>query len=65
MESTTTKGSSKDYGIRLIETLYDQVPSFTDVFDEETWYLFVGCFVAITVIVVFILAKFVTIKPVE
>lgn len=58
-------GNSKDYNLRLIDMLYSQVPAFTDVFDEETWYVFVICFVAGTFLVAFILSRFITIKPVE
>lgn len=58
-------GSSKNYNLRLIDMLYSQVPAFTDVFDEETWYVFVICFVASTFLVAFILSRFITIKPVE
>ncbi|XP_076678953.1 uncharacterized protein LOC143374590 [Andrena cerasifolii] len=57
--------NSKNYSIKLIDTLYNQVPAFTDVFDEETWYIFVACFVIGTVFVAFILSRFITIKPVE
>ncbi|XP_014476223.1 PREDICTED: uncharacterized protein LOC106745279 [Dinoponera quadriceps] len=56
---------SKGYNIRLIDTLYSQVPAFTDVFDEETWYTFVICFVAGTFLVAFILSRFITIHPVD
>lgn len=64
MASSQT-GSNKDYNIKLIDTLYSQVPAFTDVFDEETWYIFVVCFVAGTFLVAFILSRFITIRPVD
>ncbi|KOC58577.1 uncharacterized protein LOC117608512 [Osmia lignaria lignaria] len=57
--------NSKNYNMKLIDTLYNQVPAFTDVFDEETWYIFVACFVAGTFLVAFILSRFITLKPVE
>lgn len=53
------------YNLKVIDSLYSQVPAFTDIFDEETWYVFVICFVVGTVIVAFIVSRFVTIKPVE
>ncbi|PBC34853.1 hypothetical protein APICC_08877 [Apis cerana cerana] len=28
--------NNKNYNMKLIDTLYNQVPAFTDVFDEET-----------------------------
>ncbi|XP_020279330.1 uncharacterized protein LOC109852523 [Pseudomyrmex gracilis] len=58
-------GSSKDYNLRLIDEIYSQVPAFTDVFDEETWYIFVACFVAATLLVAFILSRYITIKPLD
>ncbi|XP_076765535.1 uncharacterized protein LOC143432646 [Xylocopa sonorina] len=57
--------NSKNYNMELIDMLYKQIPAFTDVFDEETWYIFVACFVAGTFLVAFILSKFITLKPVE
>ncbi|XP_072743018.1 uncharacterized protein [Anoplolepis gracilipes] len=60
-----TETGNKDYNLRLIDMFYNYVPAFTDVFDEETWYIFVICFVASTFLVAFILSKFITIKPVE
>lgn len=57
--------NSKNYNMKLIDTLYNQVPAFTDVFDEETWYIFVGCFIIGTFLVAFILSRFITLKPVE
>lgn len=57
--------SDKGYSMKLIDTLYSQIPAFTDVFDEETWYMFVTCFVVTTFVVVFILSRFITIRPVE
>ncbi|EEB20478.1 mitochondrial 50S ribosomal protein L53, putative [Pediculus humanus corporis] len=56
---------SEGYNLKVIDSLYSQVPAFTDIFDEETWYIFAFCFVVGTVIVAFIISRFVTIKPVE
>ncbi|XP_074110817.1 uncharacterized protein LOC141535002 [Cotesia typhae] len=53
------------YSLELIDTLYSHVPAFTDIFDEETWYIFVSCFVAGTLVIVFILSRYITIKPVD
>lgn len=50
---------------RLVEHLYDNIPAFTDIFTEETFYMFVGTVVVSTVVIVFIISRFVTIKPVE
>ncbi|XP_054015588.1 uncharacterized protein LOC128896317 [Hylaeus anthracinus] len=57
--------NNKNYNMKLIDTIYNQVPAFTDVFDEETWYIFVACFVGGTFLVAFILSRFITLKPVE
>lgn len=58
-------GKKEPYNLKVIDQLYSHVPAFTDVFDEETWYIFVTCFVASTFVVIFIISRFVTIKPVE
>ncbi|XP_057332472.1 uncharacterized protein LOC130672145 [Microplitis mediator] len=58
-------GRTKYYSLELIDTLYEHVPAFTDIFDEETWYIFVSCFVAGTFVIVFILSRFITINPVD
>ena len=51
--------------MKMIETIYNQVPAFTDVFDEETFYIFVAVFMAGTILLAFIGSRFITIKPVE
>lgn len=56
---------NRQYNVKLIDELYRQVPAFTDIFDEETWYTFVVCFVAGTIVLVFMLSRFITIKPTE
>lgn len=53
------------YSLRLIEELYKYVPAFEDLFDEETWYMFVICFVASTIVLVTIISRFITLKPVD
>ncbi|XP_071056635.1 uncharacterized protein [Onthophagus taurus] len=58
-------GKSKHYHIRIVEHIYNKIPYFTDIFTEETFYITVFCFIAITISTVFILSRFVTIKPVE
>lgn len=56
---------NKDYQLRLIHHLYNKIPAFTDIFTEETFYMFFVSFVLCTVIVVFILSRFITLKPVD
>lgn len=59
------KTNSKNYQMKLIEHLYSQIPAFTDVFTEETFYMTVVVFVISTIAVVFVLSRFITIKPVD
>lgn len=51
--------------IDFIDHIYSTMPSFTDVFTEETFYIFVICFVLSTVLIAFVLSRFITLKPVE
>ena len=55
----------KDYNLRLIDTMYKNVPAFTDIFDEETWYIFVFTFVLSTILIAFILSKYIKLRPVD
>jgi len=49
----------------IVNKVYDSVPSFTDVFDEETWYIFAGCFTIGTLVLTFVASRFITIKPLD
>lgn len=51
--------------MKMIENMYSQVPAFTDVFDEETFYIFVVLVVIGTFIVAYVASRVITIKPVE
>ena len=51
--------------MKMIEHLYNKVPAFNDVFDEETFYIFVMIFVAGTLLLAYIGSRFITIKPVD
>lgn len=51
--------------MKMVEHLYNQVPAFNDIFDEATFYVFVGLFVAGTILLAFIASRFITIKPVD
>lgn len=57
-----TKGGGH---VDFIERIYGDMPSFTDVFNEETFYVFVVCFVLATCLIAFVLSRFITIKPVD
>lgn len=56
---------SQNIHLKLIEHVYNEIPAFTDIFTEETFYTTVVCFVITTIAVVFVASRFVTIKPVE
>jgi len=49
--------------LEAVNQIYDQFPAFTDIFDEETFYIFAFCFTAATIFVAFIASRFITIKP--
>ena len=46
----------------IVQKLADYVPAFTDIFDEESFYIFVFLFVVATVAVVIMIARKVEIK---
>lgn len=48
--------------LELFRKLEDNLPSFSDVFDEETFYLFAFFVVVLTILVVFILSRFITLE---
>lgn len=51
--------------LNLFNKIYDSLPAFVDVFDEETFYIFAVIVTLSTCVIAFILSRFVTIKPVE
>lgn len=53
----------KNGHMNVIESFYNQIPTFTDIFTEESFYVFVVCFVLGTIILAFILSRFITLKP--
>jgi large subunit ribosomal protein L53 len=55
----------KQYNIEIIDKIYNQFPSFTEVFDEDTWYIFVMCFTISTIFIAVVLSRFITIKPLD
>ena len=60
------KFPTRDSGsMKMIENIYSQVPAFTDLFDEETFYMFVVIFVAGTLLVAYLGSRYITLKPVE
>lgn len=59
------KPSKQNYQLKLIDHIYNELPAFTDIFTEESFYMTVFAIIVSTIIVVAILSRFVTIKPVE
>lgn len=51
--------------IDFIEKIYHELPTFTDVFSEESFYVFVVCFVLGTFLIAFVLSRFITIRPID
>jgi hypothetical protein len=49
----------------VAQSIYEQIPAFTDVFDEETFYLFVFGLTVAACIAAFVASRFVTLKPIE
>lgn len=51
--------------LEVIERIYNDIPAFTDVFTEESFYVFAMCFTLTTILVVIILSRFITLKPMD
>lgn len=54
---------SMNTNMHLYNKLYDQLPAFADVFDEETFLIFAIFFTILTCIATFIASRFVVLKP--
>lgn len=48
--------------IRSIDKLYNEVPAFADIFDEETWYQFFFMFTCTTIVCVFLLSRYIELR---
>lgn len=59
------KQMKKSGHIDVIERIYNDLPAFTDVFTEETFYIFAACFAMTTILVAIVLSRFITIKPID
>lgn len=58
------KPSKKNYQLKLIDHIYNELPAFTDIFTEESFYLTVFAIIAGTIVFVMIISRYVTIKPI-
>lgn len=45
-----------------MDKLYDQFPAFSDIFDEESFYMFAAIFTALTCLAGFLASRYITIK---
>jgi len=51
--------------VQAINNIYGEFPAFTDIFDEETFYIFAACFTLCTLIAAVVASKFITIKEAD
>lgn len=58
-------GRGYETSVQLFTQIYNSVPHFTDVFDAETFHIFAFLFVIGTLLIAFILSRFITIKDCE
>lgn len=49
----------------ITSALYGSVPAFSDVFDEETFYIAFGTLVLVTVLTAVLLSRYVSLRAVE
>jgi len=64
MSSKTTR-RKYDATVKLVNKVYAQFPAFTDIFDEETWYIFAAVFTVATILAAVIASRFVKLKNFE
>ncbi len=57
------KGHAGRVVMRLVDKIYEMTPGFTDVFDEDSFYLFAAAFTLLTCLVAFTASRFISIKP--
>jgi hypothetical protein len=65
MATNPTSQRKYEATLKLVNKVYDQIPSFTDVFDEETWYIFAFFFTVATIIGAFVASRFITLKNLD
>lgn len=51
--------------MQLFSRMYGNVPFFSEIFDEETFYLFAILFVAGSFLLAFVLSRFIRLKEVD
>ena len=55
----------QDAAKNFVQHMSSYLPKFTDIFDEETFYIFVFCLVCITILAAFIASRFITLKDAD
>lgn len=64
-ERSPSKMAKKGGHMDVIERIYNDIPAFSDVFTEDSFYVFAFCFTMATILLAFLLSRFITIKPVD
>lgn len=54
--------TEKKAPLEAINNIYNEFPSFTDIFDEDSFYIFVFCFTLCTILGAVVLSRFITLK---
>lgn len=59
---TTTYNRGYQASMQLFSRMYGNVPYFTEIFDEETFYIFAFVFVVASFLLAFVLSRFIKIQ---
>lgn len=51
--------------LQMFNDAYDSLPYFTDIFDEESFYIFAALFTLASIVAAFILSRYITIKEAD
>ena len=55
-------GMKTNIFLQAVDKILDQVPAFSDIFDEETFYTFAAVFTALTCLAGFIASRYISLK---
>ena len=61
----TTGQKKYEATLNIVNKIYDNFPAFTDIFDEESFYIFAGVFTLCTIMGAIIASRFITLKPAD
>ena len=56
------KGHAGKVVMEFVDKIYDTTPGFTDVFDEDSFYMFAGVFTLVVCLGAFIASRYIKIK---